>query len=111
MIKMANVLNRTTKKYLKSVNTPDYLESEWIINPELPDCDPSEWVIEGDLVRETTQDEKDTKIAEDKAAQQIKENKKLSNDRNADTDKAESREEFIGLSDEEKLIFLYDTRL
>ena len=51
---MANVINRITKKYLKSVNTPDYPELEWIINPELPDCEPKHFVIEGDAVREIT---------------------------------------------------------
>lgn len=28
---MANVLNRATKEYLTSVNTPDYPVSDWII--------------------------------------------------------------------------------
>lgn len=56
---MANIINRTTKQYLKSVNTPDYPKSEWIINPVLPDCEPIYYVIEGDVVREMTQMEKD----------------------------------------------------
>lgn len=55
---MANVINRTTKQYLKSVNTPDYPEDEWIINPDLPNCDPMFWVIDGDSVREMTTKEK-----------------------------------------------------
>ena len=58
---MANVINRKTKEYLKSINTPDYSENEWIINPILPDCDSSEWIIKKDSVRETTQEEKDAK--------------------------------------------------
>lgn len=49
---MANVLNRITKQYLKSVNTPDYPITEWIINPIMPDCESKHYVIEGDYVRE-----------------------------------------------------------
>ena len=100
---MANVINRITKQYLKSVNTPDYPELEWIINPELPDCDPSEWVIEDDIVRETTQDEKDIKIAE-KAA------KKLLDKEKADADRIKAREDFLKLTLNEKVLFLYDRR-
>lgn len=32
---MANVLNRVTKEYLVSVNTPEYDPSVWIINPDM----------------------------------------------------------------------------
>lgn len=59
---MANVLHRITKQYLKSVNTPDYMDGNWLINPILPDCKPLEWVIEGNVVRESTRDEKDALI-------------------------------------------------
>lgn len=55
---MANVLNRITKQYLKSVNTPDYHKSEWIINPVLPVCNPKYYIIEGDTVREMDAAEK-----------------------------------------------------
>ena len=48
---MANVINRLTKQYLKSVNTPDYPKSDWIHNPIIPICGHKYWVIEGDLVR------------------------------------------------------------
>jgi hypothetical protein len=34
---MANVLNRTTKEYLTSVNTPDYPPEMWVINPNVED--------------------------------------------------------------------------
>jgi len=34
---MSNVLHRTTKQYIRSVNTPDYPESDWVINPVIPD--------------------------------------------------------------------------
>jgi len=43
---MANVLNKITKQYLKSVNTPDYPTSEWIINPIMPDCSKEHMIIE-----------------------------------------------------------------
>lgn len=56
---MANVLNKITKQYLTSVNTPDYPESEWLINPVLPSCDQKFWVIKGDTVLEMTQEKKD----------------------------------------------------
>jgi len=56
---MANVLNKFTKQYLESINTPDYSPSDWIINPKLPDCDPKYWIIEDDNVREMTQLEKE----------------------------------------------------
>lgn len=32
---MANVLNRQTLEYLESVNTPDYPETDWVINPDV----------------------------------------------------------------------------
>jgi hypothetical protein len=32
---MASVLNRTTKEFRGSVNTPDYDPADWIINPDL----------------------------------------------------------------------------
>ena len=105
---MANVINRITKQYLKSVNTPDYPVNEWIINPVLPDCDPSEWVIEGDTVRETTQAEKDAKIAEKAAKEAEKTAKELLDKEKADADRMTSRNEFLKLTLEEKVVFLYD---
>ena len=56
---MSNVINKLTKQYLRSVNTPDYPKSEWIINPILPKCDKKFWIIEGDTVVEMTDVEKD----------------------------------------------------
>jgi len=50
---MANVLNRVTKKFLGSVNTPDYPGSDWIINPDLSavaDQPSKYWDIQGDKV-------------------------------------------------------------
>jgi hypothetical protein len=40
---MSDVVNKTTMQYLKSVNTPDYPEGEWWINPKLPACDQKYW--------------------------------------------------------------------
>jgi hypothetical protein len=48
---MANVLNRTTKEYLESVDTPHYPESEWLINPDLSAVQgypPQLWIINDD---------------------------------------------------------------
>ena len=56
---MSNVINRITKQYLKSVNTPDYPESDWIHNPIVPICGPKYWVITGDLIRAMDQVEVD----------------------------------------------------
>ena len=59
---MANVINRITKQYLKSVNTPDYPVKDWIINPILPECDSKHYVVEGDIIREMTQVEKNNLV-------------------------------------------------
>ena len=59
---MANVLNRTTKQYLKSANTPDYPVLDWIINPDISLVQgfPSKyWNISGDTVSLMTQLERD----------------------------------------------------
>lgn len=106
---MADVINRTTKQYLKSVNTPDYPETEWIHNPILPEADSSEWIIDGDSVRETTQSEKDAKIAEEELKKQEMKTKEAANKLKANADRLQEREAFMGLSTEEKLIFLYNS--
>jgi len=84
---MANVLHRTSKVYLTSVNTPDYPEEDWVINPDLSAVENVPvryWVVERieipwvppvveegfpepdpepstwvDVIREMTQEEKD----------------------------------------------------
>ncbi len=60
---MASVLNRTTKQFLVSVNTPEYSTADWIHNPDMSPVAgvlSRYWVIEGDTVREMTDTEKDT---------------------------------------------------
>lgn len=50
---MANVLNRTTKQYLTSVNTPDFPIASWIISPDVSSVagfDTKYWTITGDVV-------------------------------------------------------------
>lgn len=50
---MASVLNRTTKDYRPSVNTPDFDVADWIINPDLTAVvgEPRKyWIITGDVV-------------------------------------------------------------
>ena len=51
---MATVLNRTTKELRRSVNTPDYDEAGWIIDPDLTQVEgfPAKyWIIEsGDII-------------------------------------------------------------
>lgn len=64
---MANVLNRTTLQYLKSVNTPDYDPADWIINPDLSAVNgvPKKyWKISGNSVLEMTPQEKSDKDQE-----------------------------------------------
>ena len=59
---MADVLNRTTKAYLQSVNTPDYPVIDWIIEPDLTAISgfPSiYWIISGDNVLLMSQVERD----------------------------------------------------
>ncbi len=71
---MANVVNRTTKQYLTSVNTPDFPTEDWIINPDLSAVAgvPSKfWNITGDVITEMSDAEKDTaelrNVKEDKS--------------------------------------------
>lgn len=50
---MANVLNRITKEYRTSVNTPDFPESLWIINPDISAVvgfPTKYWTIAGNIV-------------------------------------------------------------
>jgi hypothetical protein len=59
---MAAVLNRTTKQYLPSANTPDYPVESWIHNPDLSGVigfDSRYWVITGDAVTLMSQAQRD----------------------------------------------------
>ena len=50
---MSSVLNRITKEFRRSANTPDYPIGDWIINPDMSAVKgkPSKyWVISGDAV-------------------------------------------------------------
>ena len=50
---MSAVLNRTTKQFIPSANTPDFPVIDWIINPDLSAVGgfPSRyWIITGDIV-------------------------------------------------------------
>jgi len=50
---MSSVLNRITKEFRRSANTPDYPIGDWIINPDMSAVrgKPSKyWVISGDSV-------------------------------------------------------------
>lgn len=55
---MANVINKKTLEYRKSVNTPDYENGDWIINPWLPDCDKKYWRVYKGQVKEMTSAQK-----------------------------------------------------
>jgi hypothetical protein len=59
---MANVLNRTTKQFLTSANTPEYPVEQWIHNPDMSEVVgyPSKyWVITGDVVTLMSKAERD----------------------------------------------------
>ncbi len=50
---MADVLNRTTRQFQPSVNTPDFPVADWIINPDMSAVTgfaSKYWVITGDVV-------------------------------------------------------------
>ena len=58
---MADVLNRTTLEFRKSVHTPDYSWQEWIINPDFSAVEKvprKYWTVDGDKVRAMTAEEK-----------------------------------------------------
>lgn len=60
---MANVVSRTSPyKYLRSVNEPDYPETDWIWNPDLSAVEgfpPKYWAVSGDAVSLLSQAERD----------------------------------------------------
>ena len=58
---MANVLNKSTLELRSSVNTPDYPESDWLINPDLSavaGLDPRYWKIAKNAVAAMTAGER-----------------------------------------------------
>ncbi|GAI81870.1 unnamed protein product [marine sediment metagenome] len=58
---MADVLNRITRQFLRSVNTPDYSPAEWIWNPDMSPVEgvsAKYWIITGDVVSEMDAGEK-----------------------------------------------------
>jgi len=59
---MANVLNKSTFQYMRSVNTPDYMDGEWLINPDMDNVygvEQKYWKVLNDDIAEMTQGEKD----------------------------------------------------
>jgi len=65
---MSSVIHRTTLDYLTSVNTPEYPETDWIINPDVSavtDVPRKYWKLDGDRVIEMTQSEKDAVDAQE----------------------------------------------
>jgi hypothetical protein len=72
---MSNVLNRNTLEYITSVNTPDFPESEWLINPDMSsvaDVPQKYWsIVDNNVVpmNPTEQVTKDTSILAEKEAE------------------------------------------
>ena len=59
---MADVVHRTTKQHRRSVNTPDFPITDWIINPDLGAVAgiPSKyWDISGDVISPMAQPARD----------------------------------------------------
>lgn len=74
---MSNIVNKTTMQYLKSVNTPDYNETIWWINPTLPNCIQKYWKNDSGSLAEMSQAEKDAvDIAEQEAEDDLEELRK-----------------------------------
>jgi putative cell wall-binding protein len=66
---MGNVLNRVTKEYLKSVNTPDYNPEEWVINPSLPEGIEQKFIkIVDNIAMEMSEEEKNQILDEEREA-------------------------------------------
>lgn len=68
---MADVLHRTTKQLLRSVNTPDYPSEDWIINPDLSAVGgyaSKYWLISGDAVSLMSEADRATLDAAEAAA-------------------------------------------
>lgn len=68
---MSNVLHRTTKEFLRSVNEPDYPVQDWIHDPDMSAVagfDGKYWVINGDSVSLMSQAERDAVDAAEAAA-------------------------------------------
>jgi hypothetical protein len=62
---MANVLNKSTFEYKKSVNTTEYLDGNWLINPDLSEVEGVEtrfWKLVDSNVVEMTEEEKESVI-------------------------------------------------
>ena len=71
---MSDVINKSTLRYLKSVHTPNYPTSEWLINPVLPNCEQKYWRIVSGQVKEMTTTQKESVDAAE--ANLLKENQK-----------------------------------
>lgn len=68
---MADVLNRATRQFLRSVHTPAYPAEAWIRNPDLSAVEgvPAKyWKISGDTVSAMSQAERDAADAAEAAA-------------------------------------------
>ena len=64
---MASALNKLTLEYRQSVNTPDYPESEWWINPDITavtGVGKQYWIVANNTAREMTTQEKDSNLAQ-----------------------------------------------
>jgi hypothetical protein len=69
---MSTVLNRITKQFIASANTPDYPAAGWIVNPDMSAVNgqpPKYWKITGDSVSLMTAGEQATADSAELSAQ------------------------------------------
>ena len=111
---MASVINVITKEIKRSVHTPYYPEPYWMVMDgiNLPDCDKKYWIIENKNIREMTIEEKNILIADEAAIKaeidQLKIDKIESDSIINEEKRIADLAAFIKLSDEDKLLFLYN---
>jgi len=61
---MSVVVNKITYGIVRSVNTPDYSEGDWWINPVIPDCNSIYWKTANGKLAEMTDLQKQAKDLE-----------------------------------------------
>lgn len=60
---MANVINKTTNQFKRSAHTPDFLNGQWLIDPDVSDLEKRNvperyWKVKGNSIVEMTTPEK-----------------------------------------------------
>jgi len=88
---MANVLEKSTMRYMKSVNTTDYMTPAYLINPDLSAVDgvsAKYWKLDGDSVLEMDAAEKQAVDDAEAAAAAVQKAARIDSEANRDELKA-----------------------